>query len=110
MPVAELNASKGRIDVYTSFIEREQISQLPGARYDRTDKIWHAPLSWATCIVLRGLFGESLEVGPELHKWTWREFQERVGPAKSLRDALSLSADDAIAVFIDAVEEGLMEK
>lgn len=89
MARAELNRAKNRIEITTAYTERELISQLPGSRFDRTDKVWHAPVSWATCIALRGLFGGSLEVGAALHAWTWAEYQDRVRPALAIRDALS---------------------
>jgi SNF2 family DNA or RNA helicase len=101
VPRAELNTAKNRIDITTTYIDREQVSQLPGARYDRTDKIWTGPISWATCIILRGLFGEDLDVGPELHKWTWNEYTQRINPAMHLRDALS---SDKFFPVLDDVE------
>jgi SNF2 family DNA or RNA helicase len=103
VPLAELNTTKNRIDITTAYTEREQISQLPGARYDRTDKTWTGPVSWATCIVLRGLFGPRLEVGPDLHRWTWQEYRRRVAPAMKMRDVLKSDADFS---ELDAVEEG----
>jgi SNF2 family DNA or RNA helicase len=103
LPLAELNTAKNRIDVRMNYIEREQISQLPGARYDRIDKTWTAPVSWASCIVLRGLFGSELEIGPELHRWTWNEYRTRIAPALRTRDTLQ---DDTPFPDLDAVEEG----
>lgn len=103
MPLAELNRAKARIDIHTAYTDREQVSQLPGAKYDRTDKIWHGPMSWATCVVLRGLFGDDLEVGPDLHKWTWREYTTHINPAMHIRDALT---ETKPFPELDKVEEG----
>lgn len=103
LPLAELNAAKNRIDVTTAYTDREQVSQLPGARYDRSDKTWTAPVSWASCLILRGLFGDTLEIGPLLHHWTWVEYRKRVGPALRLRDVLK---DTTPFPELDAVEEG----
>lgn len=91
MPLAELNTAKSRLDLITAYTDREQITQLPGARYDRTDKMWTAPVSWASCIILRGLFGDALEIGPLLHAWTWDQYRTRVGPAVNMRSSLRSS-------------------
>lgn len=101
--LAELNKEANRIDIHASYTENDLISQLPGARWDRADKVWVAPVSWATCIVLRALFGAGLEVGPRLHRWTWEVFQERVGPAQAIRDSLS---EETPFPELDKVEEG----
>lgn len=105
MALAELNQDKERIDVHVSYVENDLISQLPGARFDRVAKVWHAPASWATCIVLRSLFGGNLEVGPKLHAWTWEEYRSRVNPAVSIRDALE---DSTEFPELDKVEDGAM--
>jgi SNF2 family DNA or RNA helicase len=105
MALAELNQDKERIDVHASYVENDLISQLPGARFDRVAKSWHAPISWATCIVLRSLFGDNLEVGPKLHAWTWEEYRNRINPATSIRDALEDSADFP---ELDKVEDGAL--
>lgn len=107
MPLAELNTAKDRIDITTAYIDREQVSQLPGARYDRIDKIWTGPISWATCIILRGLFGESLEVGPELHAWTWKAYTEHINKAMHIRDALS---SDKPFPELDEIEKDSVRK
>lgn len=103
MAYAELNKMLNRIDVTTAYTEKDLIAALPGSRYDRADKVWHTPISWASCIILRALFGEGLEVGPELHAWTWKQYRERVNPAMAIRDALS---DEAPFEELDEVEEG----
>jgi SNF2 family DNA or RNA helicase len=102
VPLAELNITKNRIDVATAYTERETISELPGARYDRMDKTWTAPVGWASCLILRGLFGAGLTIGPKLHSWAWKEYNERVGPALRMRDILN---DSAPFPELDAIEK-----
>lgn len=103
MALAELNKEKGRIDVHASYTENDLLTQIPGARFERADKVWTVPMSWASCIVLRSLFGGSLEVGPGLHAWTWMQYRDRINPAMSIRDSLS---EETPFPELDKVEEG----
>lgn len=94
----------GRIAVKTQFHERHLVQQVPGARYDRDAGHWTAPLSWATCILLRGIFREQLEIGSDLAAWSWQTYEARIEPALQLRDAMELSPDDPVAQIIDRIE------
>jgi hypothetical protein len=49
--------------------KKDQVKQVPGARHDARRQQWKFPLSWAVCVVARGVFGDQLEVGPELIAW-----------------------------------------
>lgn len=44
------------------------------------------PLSWSACQMLRGIFGDDLEIGPELKAWGAEEYQRRVEPAVEARE------------------------
>lgn len=102
MPVADI--VNGRIAVRTQFHDRHLVQQVPGARYDKDAGHWTAPLSWATCVVLRGLFGQQLEIGSSLAEWSWRIYRARIEPALQLRNAMELSGDDPVASVIDLIE------
>ena len=102
MPDAEI--VNGRIAVHTQYHERHLVQQVPGARYDRGAGYWTAPLSWATCVTLRGLFGSDLRVGTRLTEWSWAEYNGRIKPATDLRTAMRLPASDPIAQIIDRIE------
>lgn len=69
-----------RIEVETIWNERELIKQVPGARWDPTAKIWHLPLTFSACIVLRGVFGDDLTVDPGMREWAWprRKMSDRM--------------------------------
>src|SRR5688572_1183744 len=86
MPTAERSGE--RIHVETTWSEKEQIKAISGSRWEPASKKWSLPLSWAACLQLRGVFGSTLEVGPELTAWSWREFELRVRPATELRSAI----------------------
>lgn len=105
MPVAEI--VDGRIAVRTQYHERHLVQQVPGARYDKNAGYWTVPLSWATCITLRGIFGSDLSTGVELTKWSWGVYDNRIQPVTDLRAAMELSADDPVARAIDRVEARL---
>jgi SNF2 family DNA or RNA helicase len=94
MPRAELVST--RIVLQTEFRDRDLIRAVPGARFDKDAREWHVPLSWASCLTLRGVFGERLEVGDELQKWAFMELEQRIEPAMEARQlALDINADTA---------------
>lgn len=53
--------------------DRTKIKSIPGARFGAKTKQWTIPLTWTHCLMLRSVFGEGLEIGPELHYWAMRE-------------------------------------
>ena len=104
MPAADI--INGKIAVTTQYHERHLVQQVPGARYDRSAGHWTVPLSWASCVILRGIFGQQLEIGSSLAEYSWRIYRARIEPALQLRNAMELSDDDPIAAVIDRVEGG----
>lgn len=74
-------------------------AQLPGVRYHVRADAHHdgdhfvMPLTWASCVALRGAFGAALEVGDELNEWAHAELSRRVIPATAVR-AMHLELDD----------------
>jgi SNF2 family DNA or RNA helicase len=85
VPHADLDTD-GTIIVETSYVDRHLIRQLPGSKYNGKTQKWNAPLSWGTCVALRALFGDKLEVGEMLNDWSWNEFKARVDPCAKLRE------------------------
>lgn len=83
MPLVGIDGNK--IIITTRFVDRHLIKQLPGSRYDKRTETWSAPLSWATCVSLRALFREDLELSQELKDWAWRQRQLWVDQALYLR-------------------------
>lgn len=47
--------------------------------------VWVMPLSWAACQLLRGIFEDDLEVGPQLYEWGVEEATRRIVPAERAR-------------------------
>ena len=81
------------------FRDKELIKQVPGASYSISDHQWYAPLTWAACRQLRGIFGDRLVVGPNLQAWAWNERQTRVDPAVALRESWDATGDDDLYPF-----------
>jgi SNF2 family DNA or RNA helicase len=71
--VAYAELIPGKIVVTTRWDEKELIKQVPGARWHAVDKVWYAPLSWATCVTLRGVFRDQLTLGNDLTRWGWEQ-------------------------------------
>lgn len=87
MPTAERDGD--RISLRTKWTEKDLVREIAGARWAHDAQRWTVPLSWASCLQLRSLFPTSLEVGPELAAWSWREFRDRVEPALALRSRIT---------------------
>jgi len=67
--------------------DKEQLKALPGSSYDLKKHIWTAPLTWATCVAMRGMFGDDLVVGPQLAEWAVKLNEEFIAPAMEMRVA-----------------------
>jgi len=86
--MAFIDLRDDRITIDSEYRERDLIKEVPGTTWDRENRIWTAPLSWAACVALRGVFGPDLEVGEALNQWAWDVYQQRVQPLDSYRTAL----------------------
>lgn len=104
MPVASLAHGAEVITIATDLVDKDRMLLVPGASYQKSGT-WHAPLSWATCLILRGVFGAGLAIDHSLARWAARE-RKRVERAMELRTALSVSDGSAGAMAIDAIEAG----
>lgn len=74
------------ITISSEFWRKEQCKSIAGARWDEDIKKWTVPLSWAACLMLRGVFGSDLLIGPELATWAWSTKTEVIDPLMELRD------------------------
>lgn len=105
MPHADILDS--HIIVQTQWTEKELIKQIPGVRWDQDLKLWKLVVSWAACVQLRGIFGDTLTIGPKLMNWAKDERANRVDPATGLRsrldaEDLAYDVDDALYAFQQA--------
>jgi SNF2 family DNA or RNA helicase len=101
VPTAELDGN--HIVVTTTYTDRDRMLLIPGSAY-RRDGLWNLPVSWASCVVLRGVFGSELKLGPGLIQWAKLE-RGRIERAYELREALELPLSAAKgAALMDKVE------
>ena len=81
------------------FRDKELIKAVPGSSYDNKEHRWFAPLTWAACRQLRGIFGDRLASGEALAAWSWEEYRSRVEPALGLRVAWDAEGDADLYPF-----------
>lgn len=53
--------------------------EVPGGSWSKAKKVWYYPLDFLTCVTLRRVFGNALDIGPELWKWAAEEKVRRDG-------------------------------
>ena len=58
-----------RIEITAEFREKDLVKKIPGTRYDRKARVWHAPISWGVAWALRGVVGTGMTIGPGLTAW-----------------------------------------
>jgi SNF2 family DNA or RNA helicase len=79
--------------------DKDLIRSLPGSSYDLKAHRWTAPLTWATCRALRGIFDERLIIGEALASWAANELATRITPSIALREAYSADGDEDLYPF-----------
>lgn len=102
MAHAELSSrNDDKIIVSTVWNERELIKQVPGARWSPTDKHWSLPRRWASCVILRGVFGEALTIGGELADWAWvqKARNDQLLAMRTLTEPATYLPDDRLYPF-----------
>ena len=98
MATAEISGDL--IEVITQWNERELIKQVPGARWAADTKTWTVPFTWASCVVLQGVFAKStITFGEKLLAWGWRKRQD-INVLLTLRGQIALDVNDPFAAVI----------
>jgi hypothetical protein len=93
MALAYLDGDKIRLR--SEWRERD-LCKAAACRWDPDTKTWWTSLSWATCVMLRGVFAENLEISQDLSDWASHEIDSRIEPCLRLRQATSLDEDDPV--------------
>lgn len=99
MPAVEIDpANGGRVIIYVNHLEAGMMQSLAGSRHDKKRStvettVYTAPLSWGTCVGLRGLFPDDLQIGPELTLWAQHELSVRIQPCMTIRQALDVPGE-----------------
>jgi SNF2 family DNA or RNA helicase len=92
---ADLDPHSEWVTIRTSWNEKELIKQVPGTWWGPARgraSLWFAPMSWATCVMLRGIFGDTLTVGETLNDWAYTELK-RISPSLVLRQLTEPTSD-----------------
>jgi SNF2 family DNA or RNA helicase len=76
-----------RIRLSSEWRERELCKQVPGCKWDENARGWWTTLSWSSCVALRGVFGDRLEIDQGLSDWASKEIESRVEPCLRLRQS-----------------------
>lgn len=97
MPLAEIDGDV--IAVYADYRDKELVKQVPGVRWDKERQAWRLPVSWGACVQLRAVFGQDLQVGPALSKWSRSEKTFMVDPCMELRVAQDAEGPDYLYPF-----------
>jgi len=92
---AELDADVGVVRLRTQWNQKQLVRQIPGARWDATGKVWTVPLTWASMVTARGVFGDALTVDDALRDWSWDYYNQHVQPALELRSRLEPIEDNS---------------
>jgi SNF2 family DNA or RNA helicase len=80
------------LEVLTQYHEGELVKQVPGSRWRKEEQRWLVPRTWESCLALRGVFGQRLELGPYLWDWAAQQ-REVVSHLLALRQSLEPPAE-----------------
>jgi SNF2 family DNA or RNA helicase len=95
VPVSvELNDAGNSIRIHTEWRYKELCKSIPGASWSASEQAWRAPLSWSSCLALRSVFKQDLDIGPRLTAWATNELNTRVAPSNALRDLDNHDGDE----------------
>ena len=104
MAHVEIDPGRGDIVVTSEYRERELCRAVPGCRWDNDGRTWRIPLSWASCVSLRGVFGPALTIGPGLDAWVRNERKTRIDPCLILRTMKELPVAWPVSGMLDALD------
>jgi SNF2 family DNA or RNA helicase len=91
---ADLSPDGTSIVLEPTWQESELLKLVPGARYATKQKAWHLPLTWASMVIMRGMFGDHLTYSIELQAWVWEERAHRVDPSLEMRNVVDWPTAD----------------
>lgn len=89
----------GRIAIWSEFREKDYVKLVPGSKWDAEEKVWTVPLSWSSCKVLRGVFGQTLTVGEALVSWAQIHVDQYVNPCLEVRELTEWEGDERLYPF-----------
>lgn len=107
-----------RIHLTSQIRDKELIRAIPGSKWRSARDDWELPLTWSSCLALRNVFGDRLEIGPELTAWAYDYRETVLEPATALRDVFDYEPlahepdlfphQRADVAFLTTVKRGLL--
>jgi SNF2 family DNA or RNA helicase len=87
--VVHADLGEGEIIVFPKWDEEARFKMVPGSGYRGRTKTWHAPLSYATLVTMRGIFGSAFTYTDKLAEYAAAEVErvQRCIPFRFLTDA-----------------------
>lgn len=70
--------------VDAGYRDMQMMKTIPGVRWSNKTSWWTTPQTWAALAQMRGTFGDSLDMNPEVLAWAWTE-RERVDSARDAK-------------------------
>lgn len=100
MSLTSVTASIGQNDKGRDVIVLEspwnisfQLREIPGVKYIGKRKRFEMPLSWSSCVMLRGEFGKDMTIKPDLKHWAQQERRTRIDPSMAIRELIEPNDD-----------------
>jgi len=111
MARARVDRDLNRIVITAGLADKDRLATVPGCAWHKPTNTWRAPLTWAACLQLRGVFRGDLELDESLIAWAWEFRRDFLQPVEVVREAMDLSSADgavfaAINATIDRIEAG----
>lgn len=86
-----------RIHLTSTFADKDRAKSIIGARWNANNRVWTYPLDLETCRRLRDVFGQRLDIGPEL--WAWSAEQvKRESNLTALTDLRKIDLTEVVDV------------
>ena len=89
MPTIEIH--NNRIYIWSELRDRDRVKEIPGSQWDKETNMWSLPLSWGSCVAMRGVFGPDLVVGATLSQWATEHKATKIDPAMSLKPSMEVA-------------------
>lgn len=104
MPYADIDPVRGDVVITTQWTEKDVIKGISGAHWDAKSKIWRMPLSWGSCVALRGHFQDLLTIGDGLRAWASEYRRTRVDRALGMRQRIDGIRPDEESLLDDLIK------
>lgn len=96
MARARVDGALNRIVITANLADKERLAAVPGCSWHKATGTWRAPLTWAACLQLRGVFRGDLELDESLIAWAWEFRRDFLVPVEAVREAMEPVTSDLV--------------